>query len=128
MKPTDKEVAEAMQWLRQSADEGKEFVVEQAPLYVQELIAYSVITHGGGILIGIVLAAILAWVCLKCFGPWLEKASIDAEPAILIGGTISGILSVIFLMLVVFGFAPNLAKAVFAPRVLVVEKLMGNSD
>ncbi len=112
--------------LLEFVEKSKDFVLEQAPLYVQELVAFHFISNAAtltGILIFFFTVLIFF---IKSFKYGL-KHEFEDFPHVLFPA-ISGLL-LIASVLMVCDFGAKVAiecyKAKYAPRVLIIEKLRG---
>ena len=55
---------DSISWLNETANQGREFVIEQAPLYAQEYLSYKGFSYGIGIVISLLLAVACSVVIL----------------------------------------------------------------
>lgn len=113
------ELSQFLQFLREQAEEGitstKEFVGEQAPLVVQELIAYKRAQETAGMLIPVML-----WCCTATLWRWAKRSK-DSDAAEGMGmlGLILGVVGFAIAILQTSDFL----KAWFAPRLVVIDYL-----
>lgn len=110
-------LAGIIEYVKQGAD----FVKEQAPLYVQEMINYGIWTSVFETLLYFFIAIFLIW-CMVKLHKAIEKDGDDEKeyaPIYLL----LGICVIIMFVLTSISFE-TLIQAVVAPRVYVVEKLM----
>lgn len=101
--------------------QGADFVKEQAPLYVQEMINYGIWTSVFETLLYFFIAIFLIWCMVK-----LYKTTKDDEEDLKEYAPIFLVLGIgVIVMFVVTSISfETLIQAVVAPRVYVVEKLM----
>ena len=119
---TEKSVNETLKWVAETADESKGFILEQAPLYAQEVVTWTYV-QGAILMVSMwVLAAVLAVAAYK-----LHKAGkatdYDSVPYTFTAAII-GIVAVILCGTGVCGMQ-DMFKAKYAPRVVVIEHLRG---
>lgn len=102
----------------------KDFAVEQAPLFAQEYVRWFLIQST----LNMILFAILCIICIWIFKNWPKKCVTwgkqENEEVGYMGGVLSWIfslgLSVLFGCLA-FNCAAEVGKAMFAPRIVIVE-------
>lgn len=113
---TQKTVLELLEWVKQ----GKEFLIEQAPLYVQELIK---LTIAKGLIFGVPLIATSVFAAITIFkaSKKLTEKHDDSDCYLI------NILSIILLIPFCVGvdFLWTALTAWLAPRVFLVEYLSG---
>jgi hypothetical protein len=117
-----KELATWLMNLREAADAGASFVLEQAPLIVQEKVAYGRVMHTASVVAFLLLAVAATYVALRFYKAGQED---DWE----------NILHVLGFMLAAIAVPASFASAIesfgpcvmawFAPRLYVLEWLAG---
>lgn len=115
---SDSRVDEALEWVSQVVRGTQDFVLEQAPLYCQELIAYQIVSNTVSsiiFLIATLLFAGFAFFCLKKFA--LRPYDCWELPA-----TFFGILAIITFVGMIVS-VDCVIKAEVAPRVVIVEHI-----
>ncbi len=109
--------------LRQTAEQGKEFVVEQAPLVAQEIVTCRIVESGVAVctlVAGAIAVGILATVIYR-------KARVcedDEMRSLLLAGTmVVGPIIAIGMLGAACERSAVLLKAIYAPRVVVLEEV-----
>jgi hypothetical protein len=109
-----------------AVEKGSEFVVEQAPLVIQEMITFGRACHTGAVLAGLLgLLAVYLFVKKKA-EPIMSvkgRATTDLEDFTLIAGSIASlVLSVVSIATICCNVEQTI-KVWFAPRLYILEKL-----
>jgi uncharacterized membrane protein YoaK (UPF0700 family) len=108
----------AMTYLQATED----FVVEQAPLLVQEILHYGLAHNSVLMVLCFIFLAVAGYLCYKCFKRAAECSEVyEAEAPAMIGSVIA-----IIGLGATAGFIVNLMcvlKIVFAPRLYLIEEL-----
>lgn len=112
-----KNLSGIIEYVKQGAD----FVKEQAPLYIQEMINYGIWTSVFEVIVFSICTILSVYGLLK-FIKWLKKEEECYEDHI-VEFVVAGVIIFLFALLV-FNCVEELIKAVAAPRVYVVEKLL----
>lgn len=116
---------------RSAAEQGKDFVLEQAPRVVQEYIAYMRIesTILSALLALWVVAVLVAWVVVFRRGPyWSANATGESTPSAGDYAFVRGLGSFLAICFLIMGgllggkSVSTCIKAWVAPRVLIIEK------
>jgi hypothetical protein len=118
----DKSAGELLDWLKTSAEAGSGFLVEQAPLYAQEVVAWQFLC---GVIFSVVFfAAALCFIAIAIRGFYRANANPRDEEAYC---NVSMFLLAVSVVLVVFGsmFTADAIKAKVAPRVVIMEHVRG---
>lgn len=121
--PTDESIAEAVNWLRTTAENVESFTLEQAPLYCQELIAFERVSGCVYLAVSLVLFAVTAWGLKKAFFLF-ERFDYDDELksfACIFGSILAGVIALVILAETI----GSTIKAFTAPRLVIVEHLSG---
>jgi hypothetical protein len=98
--------------------QGKDFVLEQAPDVVQQLILYKRIEYTFYAILCTLIIVVVSYVSIKCFRTLKYEDKIPV--CILLSGIPICLLAPIFL-----GFIPELLKVWIAPKVFPLEYLAG---
>jgi uncharacterized membrane protein (UPF0136 family) len=118
---TEQNLNEAIDWLQEAGGAIQDFAIEQAPLYCQELISYT-ITMSTISVIGFGVVALIG-LLLLVLGVVFEKGFDEGIAFSFVGGA---------MLLVGGGIAicdlSTLVKAHTAPRVLILEHVRGLSQ
>lgn len=122
----EQSLSDLLLWVETTAESTQGLVLEQAPLYVQELVAWHIWSNGL-IALGCVLLAVLLAVPGVLLVRKGQRAlqdpnrKVDLEDYFIPGGTL---LLVSLVLLITVGHAGHeIVKGVVAPRVVVVEHL-----
>lgn len=114
------EILNNLSGLIEYVKQGADFVKEQAPLYVQEMINYGIWTSVFETLLYFFIAIFLIWCIVKLYKSIEEEEDAkEYAPIFLVLG-----IGVIIMLVVTSISFETLIQAVVAPRVYVVEKLM----
>lgn len=108
---------ELLEWLKTTAQNSESFVLEQAPLYVQEYLAWYRIEAVIGLVICGGIAVALAVACVVVCRKLLKAGELE-------GAAIAGFVGAVFLAIVLIPAGVSLTqmvKAIAAPRVVIVE-------
>lgn len=116
---TDAQVAQSLEWLRSNAEAAKDFTVEQAPLYFQELVHYTIISSAVWVAAGAIVAAFAVKYAKVAYRRLTEDIYDDAG---FVAALVSSVLILFTFMALCIG-TPDLLKATLAPRVLILEHL-----
>lgn len=111
--------AEALQKVLQWVESAEGFVVEQAPLVAQEVIARAYVTLG--LKFAICVFALLLLVMAAAYFIYLAKR--EHEPPYAAVGIIGGIILGVFPFIEGASAVMQLASVYFAPRLYVIEQL-----
>jgi len=124
-----KQAERILEILGDNMTEGKEFVIEQAPDVVQQLVLYAKIDNG----IGVVFCGTLALIAVAASLRWIRQLHGTDLPEVSLGGPdksgvrikagVAGALGLVF-SLAGIGAALQLAKACVAPKLYVLEYLL----
>ena len=98
---------------------GIDFAAEQAPLVIQELLAYKTFEHSASFIIFFLLAAVAAKLTAWAIKKKKESGSYKGEE-FLVCALVSGVLTPIF-SLCALSDAFSLAQAMIAPKVYLIE-------
>lgn len=107
--------ADLIAWLKSGAEQGADFVMEQAPLLAQEIVAWEICYHGVILLFLLLGFAAVVVVCRKLFG-WVKHGE-DKFGV--------GLVSAIIAVFLAFFIAINLnamIRPIVAPRLVILEK------
>lgn len=115
-------LSDVLQWVQLSAEQSKDFVIEQAPLVAQEFVAWtfweSVITA-----VAALLSAVLsAWCCLLCVRKCNDERDAFGGPEWTMGSMLCAC-TTIGLCVLFLCSSLTAVKAKVAPRVLIIEKV-----
>ena len=120
---TEQNINEAIDWLQQTGGQIQDFATTQAPLYCQEVVAWTFWMGFICSLIGAIFTLIGVYWVFKFIGTLdKNKDDLTASGAVYLFG------SLIALMVGGFTFAQNIEdtiKAKVAPRLVIVEHLRG---
>lgn len=119
---TEQAQAELIEWIKKTAEEGQEFVVREAPLLAQEVVAWEFwigFTIVATWFVAAIVLSTAAWLVYKscCKNPEI------GEPPQLPIATFTCCLLFIGLLPVVFEGIPRMVKSTVAPRLVIVEQL-----
>lgn len=115
---TDEKLAELLTYLLDTTKSAEGFLVEQAPMYVQELLTYSLINSYVSIGISVLLFFLMASLGLLV---WKKRECIEDWP---FGLVIIGIISLGPWVPIIFE-TMNVIKIKTAPRVFILEHVQG---
>ena len=103
-----------------------EFSAEQAPLLAQEIVRFALFEGVIQVLLAALLGTYVVWWYGK-FSEWSvrEGRSSEAEDAKHIIGTVLAVLSILFGAILLFTGLVQAAKAIAAPRLVVLDALRG---
>ncbi len=110
---------QVLQYALDSAKAGGQFVAEQAPLYFTEYVRYMAIEAALYVFIGLILFGAGSVLFYKNYKERFD----DCGPTVNFFATARGIILIFFGGKLATENTLDLAKAVYAPRVLVIEKL-----
>lgn len=117
---TEKNINELMEWVGSTADQTKGFILEQAPLYAQEVVAWSfwcgVFIAVVGLILTIAATAFAVWGLRRKFG-YMSEMPFVIFVVCLIGFAVGVPMMV--------GGTLEAVKAKVSPRVLIVEHVRG---
>lgn len=124
------QVAETLEWIRQTAQSGVEttgsFIAEQTPLFIEELVLFVVAWTLVKFVFWVIALGISAFTLRKIMQSDMYKTNTECHVFTKIGMIIT---SVVFIVVFFFGVNPRQgALAYFAPRVFVVEKIINIVD
>ena len=114
-KINEEKINEVLNWVTGIANNSTDFVLEQAPLYAQELIAYTLTINTVVFIIGIVLIII----AISCLIASTKKTRGFSDDVLLIIALHVTLISAFCLMCSV----PNLIKIKTAPRVFIMDHI-----
>lgn len=121
---TEKNINEAIDWLQQTGGSIQDFATTQAPLYCQEVVAWTFWIGLTGVLIGSLLLSLGSYCAFR-----FMKDLKDNDDSDLSGRGIVFLFSGLILFIVgSFTFGGGIAdtiKAKVAPRIVIVEHLRG---
>ena len=119
---TEQNINATLKWVAETADESKGFVLEQAPLYAQEVVAWAFIQ--GAIMACTMWVFTLATLVIayKIYKAG-KKADYD-QSMIMFGSGLVGVVAAVLFMGGACG-VKKMLKAKYAPRVLIVEHIRG---
>lgn len=120
---TEQNINEAIDWLQQTGGQIQDFATTQAPLYCQEVVAW---TFWMGIIccgFAVVLLAIAATIGLK-LPRWFKEDDYDGSFRT-VAGVIVCILAPFIAAIILTEHLGNTIKAKVAPRIVIVEHLRG---
>jgi hypothetical protein len=126
-KQLNESMAQVLDWLKDTAEKGESFVMEQAPAVCQEIVAWEFWSNALAVvacLVGIAVSAVVA----RRWGYWC--ASLDYEqqnsygPPVFIVAALSAVASLVLIIPLWFSTG-NAVKACVAPRLVIIEKVAG---
>ena len=118
---TSEQLASFLKLVNESLQSGKDFVLEQAPLVVQEMVAFGRVWHGICALFGAVLVCCGLFVAKKVYS-YFKREGTDAEPAVML--TLFPIIGTLLPGAIICGHQLNqFVLATFAPRLYVLEQI-----
>lgn len=112
-------ILENINYFLEYIKQGTDFIKDQAPLYVQELITYHCVLYTSLVIFG-VIGVIIALILLKKGSKYSSYQDIDKQMSYFISSMIIGIISLFFIGL---NFSLML-KTWLAPRVFIMDYLM----
>ena len=133
-KELEQKMMTTLDWVGEVADGSKEFILEQAPIYAQEIIAW----HFWSNTIVAVLCLISLIPLIKYTNKWLKRIKDIKEEnkglSVLYGQDVEGpiaivsllVCTIIVVILMASSSSIDAAKAKMAPRVLIMEHFRGN--
>ena len=121
---TDEQVAETLQWLRTTMESGTDFLVDQAPLYAEELLRYGVVANAVWLCVGLIVLAmcVAAWVAYALACKRYLFSSFDDEMFFITLALLS-FAAGIYGVAQVATSADTLIQINTAPRVYIMEHL-----
>lgn len=112
-------ILENINYFLEYIKQGTDFIKDQAPLYVQELITYHCVLYTSLVIFG-VIGVIIALILLKKGSKYTSYQDIDKQMSYFIPSMIIGVISLFFIGL---NFSLML-KTWLAPRVFIMDYLM----
>lgn len=123
---TETNINETIEWIGKTADEGKAFIIEQAPLYAQEIVAW----HFWGGIIGTIIGLLVLIASVVAINKGFKSRHRDYNHIISCSGFTTVWISSIFAlaaMVTVIVCVPMFIKAKVAPRVIIVEHIKSHA-
>ena len=108
----DEQLTAVLEWLKTRADGTEKFILEQAPLYAQEVLAWQFTTGIAGCIVVGTLCALFAALTRV-----ITKDDSDGMPTILCG------IVTVFCLGLSISFGLDAVKTKIAPRVVIIEHL-----
>ena len=112
-------ILENINYFLEYIKQGTDFIKDQAPLYIQELVTYHCVLYTSLVIFG-VIGVIIALILLKKGSKYTSYQDIDKQMSYFIPSMIIGVISLFFIGL---NFSLML-KTWLAPRVFIMDYLM----
>lgn len=109
--------ADLIAWLKSGADQGADFVMEQAPLLAQEIVAWEIWSNAASVVL-LLLAAALVSVAARRFQDWMEPG----DRANRLGIMLSWFMVMGFIAAFVAFNLYDMIRPIVAPRLVILEK------
>ena len=109
-------IEQILNYIHNGIKNAGDFVVEQTPLLVQEILTYNLIFHGSLVGIGIFIAVMLISLTLY-FWPKINWKDVDQVMILMFGNLFGWATSIVLILINVF----TVIKIIFAPRLYLIE-------
>jgi hypothetical protein len=116
-------ITEAIKWLQTTAGQIQDFAVEQAPLYCQEIVAWTFWHAMAGIALGVAFILVPV-IFIYNFRKVILRDLSDAGHVSFFAG-VFGFFSLVAGVACICKSAPQAIKAHVAPRIVIIEHLQG---
>lgn len=122
MNEPEAEYVDILRGIKETTSEGKEFVVQQAPLAAAEYVAYCRYTYTSGLVLSVLMLLIFAGLFVSGMIQRKRHYGKEDKESVGVGRMAVGTVLFLFAFVFVCHFGDCTLKAWFSPRVLIMEK------